>query len=189
MRAIVLIAALFMSHLVTSSGSVLGQSRPSPNILKLDQKEIVAKATIDDIAWLQGHWIGEGFGGTVEKFWTPPMGRSMMEAFRLIVDGKVVMHEICTMVEENGSLVYKVKHFDARLKGWEEKDACVDFPLVKLTATGAFFNGLTLQKKDDDTLVTYILIKSKKAGTTREETVTFHRAANSKTASTAKPGH
>jgi hypothetical protein len=144
--------------------------------LKLDDKNNMPKATIADVAWLQGHWVGKGLGGTVEKFWSPPRGKSMMEAFRLIQNDAVVMQELCTMVEENGSLVYRVKHFDAKLKAWEEKDVSVNFPLVKLAPRAAYFDGLTLVNKDDGSLVTYLVTRNRKTGETREQEINSYPA-------------
>jgi hypothetical protein len=113
--------------------------------------------------------VGEGLGGTVEEVWAPPLGDTMMGMFRLVQDGKLVFSELCFIVEENGSLVLKLKHFDPGFKGWEEKDAYVSFPLVKLSVTEAYFEGLTLRRKADGTLEGFVAIKDKKSGETHEE--------------------
>lgn len=56
----------------------------------------------------------------------------MMGMYRLIRNAKPAFYELCTIVEENGSLVLRLKHFNPDLKGWEETDKTVDFPLVAL---------------------------------------------------------
>ncbi len=40
-------------------------------------------ARIADVAWLQGYWVGEGLGGSVEDVWLPPKAGVLLGAFRL----------------------------------------------------------------------------------------------------------
>ena len=44
-------------------------------------------------------------------------------------------YEICTIVEENNSLVLKLKHLNRDLTGSEEKDEVRAFPLAPLGST------------------------------------------------------
>jgi hypothetical protein len=108
------VLALALAALLPSLA--LAQSKQTANTLKLDARENMPKATIADAAWLAGHWAGEGLGGFAEEVWSPPHGNSMMGMFRVVgKDGKVTLHEILTLVERDGSLVLKLKHFDADL--------------------------------------------------------------------------
>jgi hypothetical protein len=151
------------------------ESKPA-NTMKLEPDSARPKAKIADLAWIQGRWVGEGLGGTVEEIWSPPIGDSMLGMFRLVKNGKVVFSEHCVLVESEGSLVLRVKHFDANFKAWEEKDVSVNFPLVKLTPTEANFDGLTIRKKDADTVLMYVAIKNKKTGAVREEEFRYRLA-------------
>jgi hypothetical protein len=159
---------LSLASFLTLSTALSAQTQSSPNVLKLDKKDNMPKCTIADVAWIAGQWIGTGLGGDTEEIWSPPLGNSMMGAFRLVKNGKVVFQEICTIVEEDGSVVLKVKHFDANLKGWEEKDVSVNFPLVKLEDSTAYFDGATFRKTKDGSLEVFVLIK-KKTGELKEE--------------------
>jgi len=118
------------------------------------------KATIQDVAWIQGHWVGEAFNGVVEEIWSPPLGHSMMCAFKLVVDDEVKFYEICTIIEENKSLILRLKHFDKLLKGWEERNETVDFKLVKLEQNKAFFNGFTFEKVSKKQMNIYVVVES-----------------------------
>ena len=73
---------------------------------------------------------------------------------------QVSFYEIETITEENGTLILRLKHFHANLKGWEEKDETVDFPLVKLEANRALFDGLTFEKISDDEMNIYVMIEN-----------------------------
>jgi Domain of unknown function (DUF6265) len=166
----------FMSSFSLILRSVDARDDHRLNTMKREPGAKPVAAKITDLAWIQGRWVGEGLGGTVEEIWSPPMGDSMLGMFRLVKNGKVVFSEHCVIVEAEGSLVLRVKHFDANFKAWEEKDVSVNFPLVKLTTTEANFDGLTIRKKDADTVLMYVAIKNKKTGAIREEEFRYRRA-------------
>ena len=128
------------------------------NTLQLSDGETSPKADLSCIAWLAGHWRGEAFGGITEEIWTPPLGGSMMGAFKLVADSKVVFYELETIIEVEGSLVLKLKHFNADITGWEEKDETVDFRLVKVTRDKIFFEGFTIERISPDEINMYVVV-------------------------------
>lgn len=130
----------------------------SQNTLKLENKASPS-ATINDVVWIAGHWEGEALGGITEEVWTAPLGKSMMGSFKLVVDGVVQFYELCTITEENESILLRIKHFDKDLKGWEEKDASIEFPLVKIEKNKVYFNGLTFEKLNKNELNIYVIFK------------------------------
>lgn len=143
------------------------------NTLRLDEHEVSPRATLQDIAWIQGHWKGEAFGGIVEEIWTPPLGGSMMCAFKLVVNNEVRFYEIVTLSEENSTLMLRLKHFHKDLKGWEEKDETVDFPLVKVTPGKMFFDGFTFERISENEMNIYVIIEQE--GKEREATFNYRR--------------
>ena len=144
-----------------------------PNLLFLKDKQESPAANLEVVKWLSGHWRGEAFGGLIEEVWSPAVGGSMMGAFKLVVDNKVQFYEIETISEENQSLIFRLKHFNKDLKGWEEKDQTIDFKLVKVTENKVYFNGLTLEKISNDEINIYVAIKD--GGITTEEKFTYTR--------------
>jgi hypothetical protein len=72
----------------------------------------------------------------------------MMGMFRRIEDGRVAFYEILALVEEEGSLTMRVKHFTGDFVSWEEKEDFVSFRLVRLAEREANFEGLTLRHPD-----------------------------------------
>lgn len=143
------------------------------NTLRLDEHEVSPRATLQDITWIQGHWRGEAFGGIVEEIWTPPLGGSMMCAFKLVVNNEVRFYEIVTLSEENGTLMLRLKHFHKDLKGWEEKDETVDFPLVKVTPGKMFFDGFTFERISENEMNIYVIIEQE--GKEREAKFNYKR--------------
>lgn len=110
------------------------------------------KAKIEDLAWLAGHWQGEAMEGKFEETWNKPFGGTMMGMFKYVVNDKVSFYEILTIAEKGDSLVMRVKHFSADFVSWEEKDKCIEFPLVSVSEKEAKFDGLIIKKIDADNL-------------------------------------
>lgn len=133
-------------------------------------------ATLDQVAWLAGHWVGEGLGGVSEEMWSPPAGGAMMGNYRLLKDGAPVFYEFLLLVEENGTLILKLKHFHPDLTGWEEKADFVDFPLVAIEGDTIHFDGLSYQRLPDGSLRIYLLLRDRDSGAVREELFTLRRA-------------
>ncbi len=139
-------------------GLARGQSRDTENTLRLDEGAARPAATIADVAWLAGYWRGPGLGGVSEEIWSLPSGDRMHGIYTLSKEDGLVFWEAMTLVEEEGSLVLKIKHFTPEFVGWEEKDGHLRFPLVRLGEKEAWFRGLTFRRTGDDALVIYIAL-------------------------------
>ena len=148
---LVLITLLILSSVFSA------QTKVTDNILSLDEAGISPPASIAEVSWIAGHWKGEALGGVVEEVWTEPLGGSMMCAFKLVVADTVKFYELVTLREVNNSLTINLKHFHSDMKGWEEKDETVDFPLVKVTDGKAFFDGFTFERISDNEMNIYVL--------------------------------
>lgn len=145
----------------------------APRTLSLADGASPAPARIADLSWLSGYWQGEGLGGTCEEVWGRALGDRMTGFFTLVEKGSFSFSEAITLVEEEGSLALKLKHFGPDFTGWEEKDQNVTFRLVRLGENEAFFDGLTY-RRSGDTLFVYVRLGAE--GKVREETFTFRRA-------------
>ena len=132
---ITLILLLPLSGLTFADGNIkhLGEGQSSP------------AANIQQVSWIAGQWKGNAFGSYVEENWSQPQGKSMMASFRMVSDGQVKFYELEIIREVNGSLILELKHFTNELKGWETKDETVVFPLVEITETAVYFDGMTFR--------------------------------------------
>lgn len=65
-------------------------------------------ATINDIAWLSGDWVGKrSTGSSIEERWSPPLGGAMLAISRSVnTSGKMFAFEYLRIVEREGGLVY-----------------------------------------------------------------------------------
>jgi hypothetical protein len=129
-------------------------------------------AKITDVAFLEGTWIGQGLGGQTEETYSSPLGGAMVGYFRFVKDGKVVFYEIVAIVETNGTLAMRLKHFHADLKGWEEKDDVQEFKLVAIEGQTVYFDGLSL-RRDGDALYSAVKIKDRKNSSARIEQFSY----------------
>lgn len=132
------------------------------NTLHYNDEKGSAKATLQDIEWLAGNWKGEAFGGTFEENWSKPTGGSMLFNFKLVAEGKVVFYELGHIVEKDNTLLYQIKHFDANLKGWEEKDKSEDFRFIKKEKNRMYFDNFTFEKVSDNEVNVYAYFEDSK---------------------------
>jgi len=172
-RCAVAVAALACATLLAADG--LAQEKLTEHTFSRPPGEPGPAAQVEDMAWLTGHWVGEALGGTVEEIWSPPLAGAMMGMFRLVEDEKTVFYELMTIVEEDGSLVLRLKHFNGGdLSAWEEKDEAVDFPLVEAVDGTFRFDGLSFHPEGDDRVVVYLAMHGKE-GAVEEMSFTYTR--------------
>lgn len=136
------------------------QSFAQENIKHLAKGQISPKANIQQVGWITGQWKGEAFGAFVEENWSAPKGGSMMASFRMISDGKVKFYELEIIREINDSLILELKHFTNELKGWETKDETIAFPLVEITQTAIYFDGMTFKKISENEMHVFVDIEN-----------------------------
>jgi len=141
--------------LLSSSFRLFGQG----NTLSFSDGQTSPPARLSDISWIEGHWKGEAFGGITEEIWGSPIGKSMMCVFKQVVNGEVRFYEIESIVEEENTLMLRLKHFDSKLKGWEEKDKTIDFKLVRVTENRIYFDDYTFEKVGENEMNVYVVIE------------------------------
>jgi len=151
----------------------LAQSQHTEHTFKLNDPGNRPAATLEDVSWLVGNWSGEAFGSSFEEGWNPPSAGSMIGFFKLMDGDAVVFYELLLLVEEEGSLSLKVKHFNADFTAWEEKADYVTFRYVKSDEDAIHFSGISFYRVDDDTLNAYIVMRS--GDEVREEKLVYRR--------------
>lgn len=92
-----------------------------------------AKATIGDLGWLAGAWVGtRSSGSSIEERWSPPLGAAMLAVSRTVnTSGKMVAFEFLRIVERDGGLVYAAQPGGAK---------ATEFVLTELSAKRAVFD-------------------------------------------------
>jgi hypothetical protein len=119
-------------------------------------------ATLADVAFMTGHWIGGDPGDLSEEVWSAPEGDSMIGMWRYVAKGQARIFEMLTLTAEGPGVVLRIRHFDPKLVAREEKDRAVELHLVSKGPREAVFEGsehdgkgyvrLTYRRGDDGSL-------------------------------------
>ena len=133
------------------------------------------------LAFISGRWQTESGGDQLEEYWSPPAGDSMMGVFRWMKGGKVWMNELITIVDEGDQVVFRLKHFDAKMVGWEEKAECLTLKLVRTSASEIVFEEsrpeqplrITYRKTGEDSL--QVSLERSRDGKPKTDEFTFRR--------------
>lgn len=103
------------------------------------------KASIDQLAWLEGAWTAKMGERTTEQHWSAPQGGTIMSMFRSVQNGRTTLYELVVMEQTGEQVVLRIKHFapGPGLVSREAKDESADHTLVKLADRMAVFEGGT----------------------------------------------
>jgi hypothetical protein len=164
--------AIVMTMLASVAGAA---EKVTERTWKLAAGEKSPPATLEDMTWLTGHWVGEAFGGRTEGLWTAPAGANMSGLYRLVKGERTIFYEIMVVTEENGSLVFRLKHFNSDLTGWEEKNEVRSFPLVAKKDGAMLFEGMSFHP-DGRNLTVYLAVEHE--GKPPEEITFSYRRAS-----------
>jgi hypothetical protein len=149
--------AILGSILLLLAGPALAQeTRVAP------EGHVPPEASLDRMGWLAGQWAGEGIGGApAHESWLPVTGDTMVGTFvQQDGEGGIRFTEHMYLMEEAGTLVLRLKHFNADLTGWEEKDDMLAFRLVAIEDCAAYFDALTLRCDGEQGLLAAVRMKS-----------------------------
>ncbi|MBU2938231.1 hypothetical protein KO494_01640 [Lacinutrix sp. C3R15] len=139
--------------------SIAIHSLAQENTLKFTEGTKSPSATLQDVSWISGSWKGEAFGGITEEIWSPPLGDSMMFAYKLVADNKVVFYELGGIRQIDDTLIFQLKHFGNDFKGWEEKDETIDAKLVKIEKNRVYFDQFTFEKINENEINIYVIVE------------------------------
>ena len=115
-----------------------------------------ASATIADVAWIGGTWIGTAGPVTVEERWTPSAGGAMLGIGRTLRGGAMTAFEFLCISERDGGLVYTALP--------NARTPATDFTLTSFTADSVTFENpahdfpklIRYSRKPDGTLETTV---------------------------------
>lgn len=159
--------------LLLLSANSAAQTQRTEHTLHLDDPDARPPATLDDVSWLVGSWVGDAFGSTFEQVWNPPSAGSMVGFFKLMSDGEVGFYELLLLVEEEGSLSLKVKHFSADFTAWEDKSDHVTFRFIGAEPDALHFSGISFFRVDADTMHAYLAMR--RGDEVHEEQLVYRR--------------
>jgi hypothetical protein len=172
-KSIVIFLIVVLLACLGTSERASAQSQRTEHTFKLDAASSRPAATFKDVDMLVGSWEGTAFGSIFEETWNPPSAGSMVGFFKLIDEDEVAFYELLLLIEEEGSLSLKVKHFSAAFEAWEDKEGYVTFQFIKADENAVHFSGLSFYRIDENTMNGYIVLRS--GEDVREEKLVYRR--------------
>ncbi len=155
-------------------------------VRRLAPGQVSPPATLAEMAWLIGRWGGALDDHAQESMVLAPNGRQQpgfARAWR--ADGTTIFYEINALMEVDGSLEFRVKHFGGDLVGWEPRDDYARHRLVAVEDGTWFFDGITFVNRGPDVHDVHVLLTT---GDRAGEVVTVHQRRTASLDSTdAKP--
>jgi hypothetical protein len=132
-------------------------------------------ADIAELSWLAGAWSGVGISGPAREVYSPPTGGVIVGHFVQQRDEGVWFSELMAIRPDGTSITYCLRHFNADLTAWEEKNEVQCFPLIARERDTWYFDGLTVRRKGDDELVTAVRVVTE--SDTKEYMFQYRRSA------------
>lgn len=147
------------SMLIAASPSFaqVAVATPRSMIKRLAKGASGPPTSITDLAWLEGHWIGDMPEGPVEHVILSPKFGHMPGFVRAVSPSGVLFYEISVFAQAEGAVTVRLKHFSPLLAGWEPQNAYIDRPLVDRDAKTLFFDGVTFSQTGPDSFTVYFL--------------------------------
>jgi hypothetical protein len=138
-----------------------------------------ADPALQPLGFLAGRWTSDSADGWEEEYWSQPRGNSMIGTFRVVKDGDAVFYEFWAIEVEAGKAIFKMKHFNQGLVGWEEKA-----DMVRLVASVSGRQDVTFSKPDGSLSLRYqrngdelvSTLRRVKDGKVKEDVFRLHRS-------------
>ncbi|MCE7067227.1 DUF6265 family protein [Dyadobacter sp. CY326] len=105
--------------------------------------QTASTGTLNDLSFLEGHWLGTYNGGPIEAGWTGPAGNNIMGYIRMIKDDKPALYEVFAFEQSEKGPIARVKHFKPGLIALEEKNVSDTYNFIEAKKNQALF------EKDD----------------------------------------
>lgn len=141
--------------------SATAQEKNGAMTIQAEAGKAAEPIEISEFAWMAGSWKGTGLGGDCVETWSVPMANTMVGSFLYTQKGTPVFSEHFALNKKGDSLTLRLKHFDEKLVGWEEKDKFVEFPFLKRDGNKFYFSGLTYVQVDKNRMDVFVLMKGK----------------------------
>ncbi len=101
-----------------------------------------AAAGLETIAWLEGHWEAEAFGGTIEEVWLPAAGNAMHGVFRLTVADSLVFSEFLQVTDLDDQIVMRFKPYQPDYSTWEGAGEPMELKATSPTSDQVVFEAI-----------------------------------------------
>ncbi|NND72810.1 MAG: hypothetical protein HKN43_14630 [Rhodothermales bacterium] len=155
MRSLLFVSCMIM--ILSNATICLAQEFVTPNIMRAADSTDT-EFSLDSLDWLAGSWRGNALGGIAEEVWSPPSGGTMLGMFKMIDAGETAFTEHMAIITSGRAIKMVLKHFNADMTGWEEKDEVESFEFVSADESAVYFDGLTIRRISDNQIAVFVLM-------------------------------
>jgi hypothetical protein len=136
------------------------ETADGPDVRFANMDKASPEASLEEMAWFEGLWVGTVFGGTVEHRVMAAHDGHMPGLVRLRSGetDAVFLYELSSFSQAGGTLTYRNRLFDPALETVGEGEAVTDRSLVAIEDGVAFFDGITFAPNGPDgAIVAFVL--------------------------------
>ena len=123
-------------------------------VLKTDPEASPFPAQLNVLDGLAGQWMGDSVNGPMEAVFSEARFGQIIGHITYWNDKGFRLIELCSYAERDGSIVYKVKHFNPAFEAREEKEVSVERRLLDYKDGMAYFEDMSVAL-DGDKLTIY----------------------------------
>jgi Domain of unknown function (DUF6265) len=113
-------------------------------VTSLSDGQQTSNAVLKPLAFLSGRWVSETGTEVQEENWSPVSGNSMIGSFRIVQEDRPIFYEFWVVEVDESRPVLKLKHFNADLAGWEDKNARIKTLLISHAVFAEADGGVSL---------------------------------------------
>lgn len=124
-------------------------SASAQTVLKTDLEASSKPAHLNILDGLAGRWMGDSVNGPMEAVFSEARFGQIIGHITYWNDIGFRLIELCSYAERDGSLVYKVKHFNPALEGREAKEVSVERRLLDYRDGVAYFEDMSVALAGD----------------------------------------
>jgi hypothetical protein len=152
------ISAMLGTILILTSSTASAQGAdPRSFVRRYHEGAQPVPASIDDVRWLEGYWIGKMPEGPVEQYYLAPAADQMPSFVRSLNDKGIVFYEISTFVARGGTIFIRLRHFTPDQIGWEDRSGPIERPLLAIEGGNLFFDRISFIRTGPDNYTVYFL--------------------------------
>lgn len=145
-NALVSTGALLLSgHVIAHSHDAIPVGGQNAVFNHVTAPGVSAPAELTDVEWLAGAWTRDQPGERLDEHWSPPAANSMVGHFRWVSSGQLRLTELLTITEEDGEVIFRLRHFSARMRPWEAQDDPFTYRLSDRSDSHAVFRSTEIR--------------------------------------------
>ncbi|MEH6743604.1 MAG: DUF6265 family protein [Hyphomonas sp.] len=150
------LAAILACLAVISPGPA-GAETPRDHVRRAEADTASPPASLAEVDWLVGYWIGDMPEGPVEQVFLPADKGQLPSFVRATNPDGIIFYEISNIIAQDGTLFIRLRHFTPGLSGWEDQSGPIDRRLLAIEGDTLYFDRVSFRRTGPDAYTVYFL--------------------------------